>query len=286
MPPGRWHDASKIPTGRPTSPSAGAAISPAPHGPALPARNLNPAGAGVHFRRNPRIAPFGGNQRPVRATLVLSGSEFIQTFSAVLRAVVRSPVNFLVLQSLVQPPQQPQLLRRALLYPHVRKTVLHGVNEPPSNERTAVVGHRERILLQQTVVFHHPLPLTVGDGDSVSTTHHGDPLVAVLRVVRRHHNHRLDSLVGNRLRLPIPARRATPASRSTCVCRRRRRPVPLRSSARIICRLWSFSGRRPNAFFSNPIGDRVLADYLVATLDLSLQLLDPLGLGIALAVLC
>ena len=124
--PGRWQDASEIPTGCP--PHAASShhlfqLRLRRAGPRLPTRNLDLPRVAINFERHEHIAAFLGDQGPMRPTLVVTRAEFGQALAAVLRMIVQPPVHFLGLQGRVEPLQQAQLLRRAVLDPHVAELV-------------------------------------------------------------------------------------------------------------------------------------------------------------------
>ena len=68
-----------------------------------------------------------------------------------LRMIVQPPVHLLGLERCMESLQQAQLLRRAVLNPHVAELLGDERHEPPRDERRSVVGHQERPLRQRSV---------------------------------------------------------------------------------------------------------------------------------------
>ncbi len=61
--------------------------------PALPSRNLDRTAARVGLYRHQRVATLFGNQRPVRATPVVTRAKLFQTLPAMGRIVVQPPID-------------------------------------------------------------------------------------------------------------------------------------------------------------------------------------------------
>ena len=132
--------------------------------PRLPARQLNRAVLGVHLDRHKRIAARLGNQRPVGPLLVVASAELRQALSAMLRMLVQPPIHLLAFERLMEPLQQAQLLRRAILNPHMAVLIPHEGREAPGDEARAIVGHQEGPLGQRPV---QPLGFRAGQFQGV-----------------------------------------------------------------------------------------------------------------------